>query len=116
MRRAGESSSVVDIQSYWEVSSSGEMLSVADDTTSSIPFIEFENLENLMIDEQAYQDVLHLSMPDQSEISDYCTPHRTGCPAKGQYFIHHKMNKAFANIMYDVIAAPGQHSIQSYNS
>ena len=60
-----------DIVAYWEVMPSGDMQRVADDTTSTIPFIEFENIDNITIDEQEFQDVLHLTMPEQSEISDY---------------------------------------------
>lgn len=47
------------------------MMRVADDTTSTIPFIEFENLDNITIDDQEFQNVLHLTMPEQSSISDY---------------------------------------------
>ncbi|NEN23964.1 hypothetical protein G3O08_10680 [Cryomorpha ignava] len=70
-----------EIYAWFEVTSSGEMLRVADDTTSSDPVIEFENLENLTIDEQEYQDVLHLLMPEQSEISDYWVARNMGLVA-----------------------------------
>jgi hypothetical protein len=60
-----------DIFAYWEVTQSGDMMRVADDTTSTVPFIEFENLDNITIDDQEFQNVLHLSMPEQSSISDY---------------------------------------------
>lgn len=59
------------IHAWFEVTAAGEMLRVADDTTSTVPFIEFENLENIALDAQQYENVLHLRMPNQSEISDY---------------------------------------------
>ncbi len=54
-----------------DVTPAGELFGSGPDTTSTDPMIEFENLDSLTLNDNLYQDLLHLKMPEKAKMSDY---------------------------------------------
>lgn len=66
---------------WFEISSSGQIQSPVYDTTSLDPAIEYRNLNTITLDGQEYQNVLHLIMPEQSEVDHYWVARNEGLVA-----------------------------------